>query len=59
MNSDRMAAADAACLHMDRPDNLMVVNCVFWFDGQLDWNAWRPGGRVVSPAPCWAAGALR
>jgi WS/DGAT/MGAT family acyltransferase len=34
-----MASADTAWLHMDRPTNLMVVNCVFWFDGQLDWDA--------------------
>lgn len=37
--SERMAAADAAWLHMDRPTNLMVVNSVFWFDRPLDWNA--------------------
>ncbi len=37
--SERMAAADAAWLHMDRPDNLMVVNCVFWFARPLDWDA--------------------
>jgi WS/DGAT/MGAT family acyltransferase len=35
----RMASADVAWLHMDRPTNLMVVNCVFWFDEPLDWNA--------------------
>jgi hypothetical protein len=34
-----MAAADAAWLHMDRPTNLMVVNCVFWFDRPLNWDA--------------------
>jgi diacylglycerol O-acyltransferase len=33
-----MASADTAWLHMDRPTNLMVVNCVFWFAGQLDWD---------------------
>jgi WS/DGAT/MGAT family acyltransferase len=37
--SERMAAADAAWLHMDRPTNLMVVNSVFWFDRPLDWDA--------------------
>lgn len=36
---DRMATADAAWLHMDRPTNLMVVNCVFWFERPLDWDA--------------------
>jgi hypothetical protein len=34
----RMASADVAWLHMDRPTNLMVVNCVFWFDEPLDWD---------------------
>jgi diacylglycerol O-acyltransferase len=34
----RMASADTAWLHMDRPTNLMVVNCVFWFDQPLDWD---------------------
>src|SRR3954468_18546718 len=33
-----MTSADAAWLHMDRPTNLMVVNCVFWFDRPLDWD---------------------
>jgi diacylglycerol O-acyltransferase / wax synthase len=32
-----MPAADAAWLHMDRPTNPMVVNCVIWFDQPLDW----------------------
>jgi hypothetical protein len=27
-----MASVDAAWLHVDRPTNLMVVTCVFWFD---------------------------
>jgi diacylglycerol O-acyltransferase len=31
-----MASVDAARLHMDRPTNLMVVTCVFWFDEPLD-----------------------
>jgi len=34
----RMSSSDTAWLHMDRPDNLMVVNCVFWFDQPLDWD---------------------
>jgi WS/DGAT/MGAT family acyltransferase len=33
-----MSSSDSAWLHMDRPDNLMVVNCVFWFDQPLDWD---------------------
>jgi diacylglycerol O-acyltransferase len=36
---ERMSAADAAWLHMDRPTNLMVVNAVTWFDAPLDWEA--------------------
>jgi diacylglycerol O-acyltransferase len=39
MTVERMAPADAAWLHMDRPANLMVVNCVFWFDEPLDAGA--------------------
>ena len=36
---ERMSAADAAWLHMDRPTNLMVINAVSWFDRPLDWEA--------------------
>src|SRR6476619_5576012 len=39
MASERMASADAAWLHMDRPDNLMVVNSVAWTERPLDWDA--------------------
>jgi diacylglycerol O-acyltransferase / wax synthase len=39
LEDERMAAADVAWLHMDRPTNLMVVNCVFWFDRPLNWDA--------------------
>ena len=35
---ERMSAADAAWLHMDRSTNLMVINGVVWFDATLDWN---------------------
>jgi diacylglycerol O-acyltransferase / wax synthase len=34
MGSTRMSGADATWLHMDRPQNLMIVNTVFWFDGE-------------------------
>lgn len=37
----RMAPADAAWLHMDRPLNHMIVNSVMWFDEPLDWDAVR------------------
>jgi diacylglycerol O-acyltransferase / wax synthase len=33
-----MASVDGAWLHMDRPTNLMVVTCVFWFDRPLYWD---------------------
>jgi diacylglycerol O-acyltransferase / wax synthase len=36
-NRERMAPADAAWLHMDRPNNLMVVNAVMWFEQPPDW----------------------
>lgn len=39
MAIERMASADAAWLHMDRPDNLMVVNTVAWTERPLDWDA--------------------
>ncbi len=39
MASERMSGADAAWLHMDRRENLMIVNTVLWFDTTPDWNA--------------------
>jgi len=50
---ERMASADVAWLHMDRPTNLMVVNCVFWFDEPLDWDrvAAAFGERLVQGFP--------
>jgi diacylglycerol O-acyltransferase / wax synthase len=39
MPQRHMSAADVAWLHMDRPDNLMVVNVVLEFDGTLDLGA--------------------
>jgi WS/DGAT/MGAT family acyltransferase len=41
MGRYRMANADAAWLHMDRPTNLMTVNSVLWFDEPVDWDALR------------------
>src|SRR3954447_16517831 len=41
MSRYRMAAADAAWLHMDRRTNRSVVNSVMWFDEALDPVAWR------------------
>jgi WS/DGAT/MGAT family acyltransferase len=34
--TERMAAVDAAWLHMDRPVNELIVNAVLWFDDPLD-----------------------
>jgi diacylglycerol O-acyltransferase / wax synthase len=39
MSRRQMTAADVAWWHMDRPDNLMVVNVVLEFDGTLDLGA--------------------
>jgi diacylglycerol O-acyltransferase / wax synthase len=39
MASERMSGPDAAWLHMDRPENLMIVNTVLWFDTTPDWQA--------------------
>lgn len=36
-----LPAADAAWLHMDRPENLMVINSVMWFDEPLPVDALR------------------
>jgi WS/DGAT/MGAT family acyltransferase len=41
MTRERMAAGDAAWLHMDRETNRMIVNSVMWFDEPLDWAAVR------------------
>lgn len=41
MTRHRMAAGDAAWLHMDRRTNRMIVNSVMWFDEPLDWAAVR------------------
>jgi diacylglycerol O-acyltransferase len=36
-SAKRMAGPDAAWLHMDRPDNLMVVNTILWSSRPIDW----------------------
>jgi diacylglycerol O-acyltransferase len=36
VGSEPMNAADAAWLHMDRPDNFMVVNTLLWLDRPVD-----------------------
>jgi diacylglycerol O-acyltransferase len=37
----RIASADLTWLNMDRPNNLMVVNGLMWFDTVPDWDAVR------------------
>ncbi len=41
MSRHRMRPGDAAWLHMDRPNNQMIVTSVMWFDEQLNWDAVR------------------
>ena len=36
-----MSGADTAWLHMDRPNNLMVISGALWFDQPLDWKQLR------------------
>ena len=36
IGTEPMNPADAAWLHMDRPDNFMVVNTLLWFDRPVD-----------------------
>ncbi len=49
----RMAHADAAWLHMDRPTNLMVINSVWLFDEPIDVARLRSvyEERLVAPYP--------
>jgi WS/DGAT/MGAT family acyltransferase len=48
-----MGSADAAWLRMDRPENLMVIHAVMWFDEQPDWDRLREviRERLVEPYP--------
>jgi diacylglycerol O-acyltransferase len=39
MGSTRMSGADATWLHLDRPQNRMIVNTVLCLDGPVDWDA--------------------
>jgi diacylglycerol O-acyltransferase len=43
-----VAGPDAAWLHMDRPDNLMVVNTVLWTAAPVDWSTVRARLRSVA-----------
>src|SRR5690349_8762062 len=37
-NRRPIAAVDATWLRMDRPDNLMVIESVVWFETPVDWD---------------------
>ena len=37
-NGRPIAAMDATWLRMDRPENLMVIESVMWFDTPVDWD---------------------
>lgn len=39
--SEAMSSADTAWLHMDRPNNLMVITGALWFDEPVDWERLR------------------
>ena len=56
MTRSRMAAVDAAWLHMDRPVNELVVNAVLWFDEPLDAETVREAveNRLVAKHPRFA-----
>jgi diacylglycerol O-acyltransferase / wax synthase len=41
MSSEAMSSADTAWLHMDRPNNLMVISGALWFDEPIDWQRLR------------------
>ena len=56
IGTEPMNPADAAWLHMDRPDNFMVVNTLLWFDRPVDQamvmaSAPGPGDRALPPVP--------
>ena len=51
--SEAMSSADTAWLHMDRPNNLMVITGALWFDEPVNWEQFREvvSGRLVDPFP--------
>jgi diacylglycerol O-acyltransferase / wax synthase len=51
--SEAMARADTAWLHMDRPNNLMVISGALWFDQPVDWEQLREviSNRLVERFP--------
>ena len=38
LNRRRVGPVDSIWLTMDRPTNLMVIDSVMWFDGNVDWH---------------------
>lgn len=54
-----MGAVDAIWLHMDRPENLLVIDSLFWCDGRVEVDAvhgiWE---RVVKQYPVFAQRAV-
>ena len=50
---EAMSGADTAWLHMDRPNNLMVISGALWFDRPLDWKQLREvvSSRLVERFP--------
>ncbi|HSJ17991.1 MAG TPA: wax ester/triacylglycerol synthase family O-acyltransferase [Solirubrobacterales bacterium] len=48
-----MSGADTAWLHMDRPNNLMVISGALWFDEPVDWEQLREvvSSRLVERFP--------
>ena len=51
--SEAMSGADTAWLHMDRPNNLMVISGALWFDEPVDWERLREviASRLVERFP--------
>ncbi len=41
MAEQRITVQDALWLNMDRPNNLMIIDSVLWFEGTPDWDAVR------------------
>jgi diacylglycerol O-acyltransferase / wax synthase len=51
--SEAMSGADRAWLHMDRPNNLMVISGALWFDEPVNWEQLREvvSSRLVDRFP--------
>jgi diacylglycerol O-acyltransferase / wax synthase len=53
MARQRMSGADAAWLHMDRPENPMIITSLLWTDEPVDWDRYREviADRLVARYP--------